>query len=353
MIIRQADSSDEGNWDAYVQNHPEAAAYHLWAWKESIRVAYKHEGHYLIAEDHGHIQGIFPLVHIKMGLLHNQLVALPFCDIGGPLADSQDVSSLLLAEALLLAKKLGANKLEVRTRCSSPFNDSSSLKTEKLTNKVSLVLRLPGSSQELWSGFKSKLRSQILKAEKNGLSFRWGQCNDIDEFYEVFSKNMHELGSPVHSKTWIQSVLTNYGERARIGLVIFEEKAVGCGIILLCGKTVAIPWASTLRNFNRLSPNMLLYWKFLDFSVENNFDIFDFGRSTPEEGTYRFKLQWGAAPQMLYWTTVYPQDQGGGTSAAAHLPSYINRKNLALLWTKLPLCAANVLGPHLRRYISL
>ena len=49
---------------------------------------------------------------------------------------------------------------------------------------------------------------------------------------------------------------------------------------------------------------MLLYWTFLAFAADNGYGQFDFGRSTPGEGTYRFKSQWGAEPHQLYWYEV-------------------------------------------------
>ena len=47
-----------------------------------------------------------------------------------------------------------------------------------------------------------------------------------------------------------------------------ENQAVGCGIILFTKHTVSIPWASTLREYNRLSPNMLLYWSFMKRAID-------------------------------------------------------------------------------------
>jgi hypothetical protein len=66
-------------------------------------------------------------------------------------------------------------------------------------------------------------------------------------------------------------------------------------------ETLEIPWASTLRAANPDSPNMLLYWKLLEYAVEAGYRRFDFGRSTPGEGTFAFKRQWGAEPVPLHW----------------------------------------------------
>jgi len=360
MIVRLVQPGDKNNWDAYVRNHPEASAYHLWAWKDSIIEAYNHKGYYLVAEKDSQIYGVLPLIHMKLPLLQDQLVALPFCDVGGPLVNSPDIVPLLLSKAVSLKCSLGARKLEIRSRSLQQtfITNSATVETDQRTQsseKVSMCLKLPSSSEDFWGGFKSKLRSQICKAESNGLTFKWGQLQDITSFYSVFSKNMHELGSPVHSKTWFESIIKNYGEEARIGLVFLNDQPVGCGIILICGKSVSIPWASTIRCFNKLGPNMLLYWSFLKFAASNKFEIFDFGRSTLGTGTYKFKAQWGAQSVPLHWYTIQANFNG------QHVVTYCNsssssdckRQFLSSMWVKLPYCLTVFVGSYVRRYISL
>jgi FemAB-related protein (PEP-CTERM system-associated) len=212
-----------------------------------------------------------------------------------------------------------------------------------------MVLPLPGGAAALWGSFSSKLRSQVRKAEKNGLAFRWGSGPELDAFYQVFARNMRDLGSPVHSRRWFREVLRAYGPQCRLGLVWHQDRPVGGGILLLAGASASIPWASTLREANALAPNMLLYWKFLEFTADAGYASFDFGRSTPGEGTYRFKAQWGAAPQPLAWSTVHlagpeaiPSDHPGSARALAER-----------LWNRLPLPLANLLGPVVRKYVSL
>ena len=94
---------------------------------------------------------------------------------------------------------------------------------------------------------------------------------------------------------------------------------------------------------------MLLYWGFLQYSADNACDTFDFGRSTPGEGTYRFKAQWGAASKELPWHRIYLQGSPNTDSVSASK----KRRRVETLWQKLPLPIANYLGPQIRRYISL
>ncbi|MEA2096132.1 MAG: GNAT family N-acetyltransferase, partial [Candidatus Cloacimonadota bacterium] len=301
---------------------------------------------YFFAEKNDIIQGVLPLFQMFIPIIMNQLIGLPFCDVGHVLANSEEIRNQLIKTALEQGKKLGVKTLEIRGRHGLAA-DNFNLPVTYISEKVSMILDLPKSSEDLWAGFKSKLRSQIRKAHKNGLTFEFS--TKVTDFYSVFSENMRDLGSPVHSKKWIESVMNNYGNKARMGLVYLDQLPVGGGIILTAGKKISIPWASTLQQYNRLGPNMLLYWNFLKFSADHGYSLFDFGRSTPNEGTYRFKAQWGAKPVALEWHMIYLD----GTLPAQKKETSKNRERIAHIWQKLPLSLANFTGPILRKYISL
>ena len=42
---------------------------------------------------------------------------------------------------------------------------------------------------------------------------------------------------------------------------------------------------------------MLLYWEVLKLAIDRHYRVFDFGRSSRDSGTFRFKQQWGAQAQ--------------------------------------------------------
>ena len=66
-----------------------------------------------------------------------------------------------------------------------------------------------------------------------------------------------------------------------------------------------VPWASSLREYRSQCPNNLLYWQHHRARHRHAaMPSLDFGRSTPNEGTYHFKEQWGAQPEPLYWEYV-------------------------------------------------
>jgi FemAB-related protein (PEP-CTERM system-associated) len=351
MEIRLATSADRAVWDDYVLGHPEGTAYQLFAWKEAVEQAYGFEGKYLLAENGSTVVGVFPLIDFRVPFLGKSLNSLPYCDVGGVLTDSEDLALALLCHARSLASK-GAGRCQIRAARPLPLANGNQ------TEKVRMVLDLPEDSDQLLAGLKAKLRSQVRKPERDGLTARLGGCELVDDFYPIFARNMRLLGSPVHSRRWIEAIVGGYGERARVAVVYMPDgRPAAGGIVLLHSQTVSVPWASALREYNHMNPNMLLYWTFLGFAVDNSFRRFDFGRSTPGEGTYRFKEQWGARPEQLYWYDLCQRPEAGHSSAGRKGDRSVNptrnRDLAANLWRMLPQAGANWLGPRIRKYISL
>ena len=79
------------------------------------------------------------------------------------------------------------------------------------------------------------------------------------------------------------------------------DEPVAAGFLMAFREHARDSVGVVVRRYNRLSPNMLLYWSVLEFACRQGFRVFDFGRSSPDSGTFKFKAQWGAAPVPLYW----------------------------------------------------
>jgi FemAB-related protein (PEP-CTERM system-associated) len=345
--IRFADLADQSLWDTFVLSQEHAGPYHLFAWRMAVEKSYQHKSYYLISEgEKADIQGVLPLILVKPPFMSGTLVSLPFCDYGGVLALHKDIKQQLLCSAYELAQSLNV-ALEIRNIYPETLL-TSLYQLEAVSHKARMVLDLPESSDILWNGFKSKLRSQIKRPQKDGLIFKMGSLEKFDDFYTVFRINMRDLGSPVHSKTWISSVLGSFGTQAHVGVVYKDERPIAAGIIIENSNTISMPWASALSEFSKLSPNMLLYWGFLKYSCENGFRRFDFGRSTPGEGTYKFKEQWGATPYPLSWYSKGLSQNNGYSVRNGEI-----RKIIEKTWSRLPQCLVDIVGPKLRKYIIL
>jgi FemAB-related protein (PEP-CTERM system-associated) len=211
------------------------------------------------------------------------------------------------------------------------------------SDKVSMRLPLPETPDELWSSIGSKLRAQVKRPRKEGAEVVLGGPEMIPEFYAVFSRNMRDLGTPVYPRRWFEEVFDAFAEQGRIAVVRVEGTPAAAGFLLGHRTIMEIPWASALREYNRIAVNMLLYWAVLEYSIEQGYETFDFGRSSMDAGTYRFKKQWGAEPHPLYWY-YWMRDGGELPGLTPNNPKY----RLAIrAWQRLPLPVANWLGPKI------
>ena len=105
--------------------------------------------------------------------------------------------------------------------------------------------------------------------------------------------------------------------------------------MLLHGPGVTeVPSASSLRPYNPTCANMLLYWNLLERAIERGQAVFDFGRSTIDGPTYRFKKHWGARAEPAVWQYYRPGGEAaGGDDPRPENPHY---QRLIRLWRQLP-----------------
>lgn len=323
----------------------------------------------LVAHDVDEIIGVLALIRVRHWLFGDSLVSLPFCDSGGGIASDRGVGMALMAEACALAESLGVPSLDLRRQqplmtfqgtahagdagaildCGSGGGRHWRLDHQVLGGKVRMRLSIPDDPDVLMRSFKSKLRSQINKPIKEGLKVRVGGLERVDDFYRVFVENMRDLGSPVHSRQFIEAVVSEYREAARVFIVERHGVVLAGSVTLGFNGLLSNPWSSSLRRYSHLAPNMLLYWSMLAYGCEHGYQSFDFGRSAVGEGTYRFKEQWGARPEGLYWYR-FSRAEGKGHE--------LDRKSGGMsraveVWKRLPLTVTRILGPRIRRHISL
>jgi FemAB-related protein (PEP-CTERM system-associated) len=373
IYISAMPESKANEWDDYVHTHDRGTVYHLSGWKKVIRKTYGHKDYYLMALKHpvknseeistGDITGVLPLVHIDNLIFGSSLISVPFLDYGGILADNAESEDALLRAALNLAQKIGAEQVELRNIENSGAHGLWENRLAEImapsgnkqwhyqvrSHKVRMLFELPDSSAKLMSSFKSKLRSQIRKPMKIGLETKIGGLELLDDFYTVFSRNMKELGSPVHSKGIVKNVLGEFNEKSRIVIVYKGKRPLAGSVVIGYRDILENPWASSLREFSKISPNMLLYWAMLVYGCDQKYKQFDFGRSSMGEGTYKFKEQWGARPVALHWCYISKRNKNPG-----HPVSEDARfQRASEIWKKLPEHLTNLLGPVIRKYIGL
>jgi FemAB-related protein (PEP-CTERM system-associated) len=338
LQVSVAKPPDRSEWDAFVTARNPEAGYHAWDWRRVFTNAFGHETVYLIARRCGAVEGVLPLVQIKSWLFGNSLTSLPFLNYGGVVADTME-ARLALAEA--------AREEAERRRCAHVELRHVERQFPTLPckqHKVSMRLAL---GPNLWDGLDRKVRNQIRKAEKSGLVIERGGQELVDDFYKVFARNMRDLGTPVYPRRLFDEVLATFPNQSQLHVIRLGARPIAAGFTYRTPSMVQLPWASSIREFNALCPNVLLYWDAIQFAHASGASTFDMGRSTPGEGTFKFKAQWGAEPVPLHWEYQLSHE-GRLPNVSPANPKF----QLAIaLWQKLPLGVATRVGPMIVRAI--
>jgi FemAB-related protein (PEP-CTERM system-associated) len=334
-----ADPGDAA-WDTYVNAHPAASVYHLSAWPRLLARVFRHDVRLLAATTatDGRVTGVLPLVGFRSRLFGTFAVSLPFVNYGGILADDDISARALLDAAVAVSREWGASHLELR-HAQQMFPDLPARR-----HKVGVTMPLLDTPEAQWQALDRKIRNQVRKAEKSGLTVTIGGVEDVAGFFDVFSRNMRDLGTPVYPRRFFSEMLAVFPETARVFTVKADGRPVAAAVTQSFRDVFEVPSASSLRAFRPLCPNVLLYWEMLRFAVASGFRVFDFGRSTPGDSTCLFKQQWGGQTHELvweYWT--------GG--AALPDRSRENPKFAAAIaaWQRLPVPIATALGPAISR----
>ena len=349
VTVDLADTKAQKKWDAYVDKHPIEGHHHYSCYITAIKDAYQHETSCIavLNKSDNSIAGLLPLVGMKSRVFGSHFTSIPFFNYGGPLYDNKNVLQILLYEAETKRRTLGYRHLQLR--CLN--DDISSLDSvlNAQTHKACMILDLPDDVKKIGAGNakkRAKLRSQAKLAERRAdedgheVKQVFGGGELIDDFYTVFSQHMHALGTPVYGKAFFNAIFTNIP--STITVVYWDGEPVASGWLFEHASQVSIPWASALKKVNRLSINTYMYYNILSRCIDEGRQRFDFGRSTIDANTYKFKLQWGAEHTQCYWYENKPLDEND------------NNESFSLAvkcWKKLPLFVANKLGPILIKNI--
>ena len=322
-------------WDRFVLSNNEGVFYHLSCWGRAISEAYNLEFIIVVAKDTGRILCGLPLIRFKLFFreyAHSMPYAANAGFCGGDKAMRNKIETYLL-------DNFGFSFIEFREYGTHDIGPSS---------MVTQIMDLTPGSEAIWKKINSAERSCVRKARKLGLSISQDR-NGLDVFYDIFSKKMHQFGTPPHSKKLMSSIF-KYGEGNVDLLVINKQGNTIGGIFLGYAKDrIYDPWVAVDDGYKQLSPYDFLYWSTVIWACEKGFKYFDMGRSKKDTGVYKFKKKWGAYDVPLCYRRLF-QD-GTVRNISEHRVDSCAASLFASLWRKIPAALNNSLGPRIRKYI--
>lgn len=311
--------------------------FHLSAWQQVIKQAFGHNTYYYYTEQDGEITGILPLTHVNSLLFGNSLVSNAFCVYGGIVASNDEAFAGLQSKAQQLARELGVDSLEMRSR--QQHHPDWPHKELYVTFRKELD---PDVEKNL-NAIPRKQRAMVRAGIKAGLTSVID--DNVERLYRAYSESVRNLGTPVFPKRYFQILQDVFGESCEV-LTIEHEGQLVASVMSFYFKDEVLPYYGGGTDAARdLKGNDFMYWEVMRRAVEKGCKIFDYGRSKVGTGSYRFKKHWGFEPEPLY----YEVDLVKATQIPEINPLNPKYRLFIAAWKRLPLPLSQLIGPWLAK----
>ncbi|MBN1271422.1 MAG: FemAB family PEP-CTERM system-associated protein [Candidatus Aminicenantes bacterium] len=282
-------------WDDFVESCPSASFYLHSHWLKCLEKAFGFKSlRFKAVDEQGTIHGVFPLVEMRDIRGHKVLISLPFSNYAGTCCDDSIWNGCLFQAAWNLAREQKLRFLEIR---------SLDVKIEEFpadVHSVNYFLELREGESQVWKHLHPNKRNKIRKALRYGLTNDRGR-NYLDQFYWIFARNMRRLGTPPYPLKFFQTILDEYEGESDIIVTKKGKAVISAMLLIFFRQSMAVPWASSMREFWDHAPNELMYWEAIRLGTERKVEDFDLGRSPIGGGTSQFKIDLGAKAHPLFY----------------------------------------------------
>lgn len=328
-------------WDDFISASSHGSFFHTIIWKTVIEKAFGYKSYYFFLEHQGVIKGILPLFLVKKPLQGQVLVSVPFGVYGGICADSSEASLELKKTGERLSHELGVDFLELRHR------DTQDIDFLCKDLYVTFTREIYEGEEKNMMAIPRKQRRMIRQGMNHQLESKIGGKEFLKEFYHIYSTSLRNLGTPAFPYRYFEVLLGELGEQCKI-LSVWYQDQMAAGVMTFCYKDHLLPYyGGGLPQFLRYAVYDFMYWELMRFGWEHGYKVFDFGRSKQGTGAYDFKRHWGFEPTPLHYQYYLPN---GGAIPNLN-PTNPKFQPFISLWKKLPLSVANLIGPHVIKYL--
>ena len=338
--VCELQANDFSRWDAFVESCPEATFFHRVGWKTVLERAFGHTTHFLFAQRDGKIQGVLPLGHIRSLLFGNSLISTPFCVYGGVAAINNEARIALTEAGVKLAEQLRVDYFELRHR------ESQNPEWPRKDLYVTFRKPIDPDPEKNLLAIPRKQRAVVRKAINADLVSVIDQ--EIDRFFYAYSASVRNLGTPVFARKYFQILREVFGEACEI-LTIEHHGQVVSSVMSFYFRNEVLPYyGGGTTEARDLKANDFMYWELMRRAAERGIQIFDYGRSKQDTGSYSFKKHWGFEPQPLHYEVKLVK---------AHEIPEVNPLNpkyrfFIQAWQKLPLSVSQWIGPFISKNLG-
>ena len=216
--------------------------------------------------------------------------------------------------------------------------NTNSTKTEKVTS----ILKLPSNKDDLLTMLSHNLKRKINKAKKSEITIKSGRLELLDDFYSIYSRNIHKLNSLNYGKGFIKDLFSTYeyGD-IKIFVAYLNNSPIGSSLLAGYNGFYENIFFATSIKARKYYISDLLHWEMIKFSIDNNNNaphsatngVYSFGRSTINSGVHKYKSHWPITDHPIYHSS--------------NMPNIRKQSWLQYIWRVIPYPISSPLGAKL------
>jgi len=313
LTIKTLDNTNEEAWDEVVFSSSFGTLFHTVKWLRLAQEQSKAEFLPIMFYKGTQLVAIYPLFIKKQGpfkvafsppiksymLYLGPLIA----DYGSLKQDKKESIYLQIQQEMdtYIFKTKGCKYARIR---SSPgLYDSRPLQWSGYTIDSNYTYRidLTRGIDFVWEQFEKKVRVDINKAIREGVTVREGDEEDLEFIHDSLDKRYTAQGQkPTDYRKYLRSIYQQfYPDNLKIFVAEYKGQRIG-GAINLCFKKIMYGWVGLPKtDLVGLSPNVLIQWEAFKWAQKNGFEYYELMDIGDDPRLRYFKSKFN--PDLVIW----------------------------------------------------
>ncbi|MGB8892616.1 MAG: GNAT family N-acetyltransferase [Methanoregula sp.] len=318
LTLKILDISKEKDWDELVSFSKHGTIFHLISW---LRIAAEQSGTELMPcmfYKGTQLVAIYPIFIQKHGLARVALSPPPrsYMIYLGPVISDYDSLKQDKKERLYFQIQQEMDKFifnikkckYARIQSSPGILDSRPLNWLDYDIEPYYTYRidLSGGVDRVWNKFNRKLRVEINKAVRDGVTVRKGGSDDLIYIHDALSTRYQQQGlKSINYKNYLQSLYKEFQKNMKIFVAEYQGQRVG-GTINLFFKDVMYLWVGIPKSdLVGISPNAVIQWEAIKWAHANGIGIYEEMDAGHDPRLRYFKSKFNPDLEIWYSATKY------------------------------------------------
>lgn len=283
-------------WDDLLFSNPSYSFFHSSAWAKVIWDTYKYRPVYFAEIKDHKIATLIPVMEIHSFLTGKRGVSLPFSDYCEPIIQKRKNICDYIGFLKAYGKRHQWNHIEFR-------GAETPSEIQPCRHYHIHTLMLSQDENAIFKNLRSSNKRNIKKAAKAAVETQIDRgYESIETFFKLHCTTRKRHGVPPQPFRFFEKIFEHIIAKNLGAVVVAYHQgiAVSAAVFFNYGKKVIYKFGASDYECQHLRANNLVMWEAIKWYCREGFQIFCFGRTSPDnKGLLQFKSGWGAKESIF------------------------------------------------------